>query len=51
MKDAECYELFGGIALKNTHFHFFDFYKNRLEYFIIKMLKSAPSLKLYVLLT
>ena len=22
MKDVQCYELFGGIALKNTHFHF-----------------------------
>ena len=28
MKDVQCYELFGGIALKNDEFSFFHFHLN-----------------------
>ena len=38
MKDVQCYELFGGIALKN---HAFSFSRSELEYMVGNILSDV----------
>ena len=47
MKDVQCYEFFGGIALKNHAFSFFSFHSFADD---LQLQMSDPPDKIYVLL-
>ena len=51
MKDVQCYELFGGIALKNHAFSFFFIFNVDRDDVTVTSVESAPSRNLIGLLT